>query len=315
MRRARTTALVCVTLVSLWLGLLTADTSLGSWAVCSHLHLAACSVLTGKSIRLLLTGCLCLIRCRLFMHLLHEKSLKACRLGQRIPRDKVSVLLVKSAGWHFQSSTTTLSQTPQRLHTAPTTQDSNTPRVMTHSGKDTPNPCCSNEQCRKKKNTSSSAEDVHPVYKSPQPWVFNQQISYEVGTSCCGQLPPGKEVSTELPRNPRKLLKASCCLILIQVQCSPKSPQTHSVKPALCAETQAEQNNQPGLCCKNLLYPPTPAESTGWEWWGGRWGSALCICAFVSKGTHQYEPASLVSCKNPFKETIRTHPAAAILVK
>lgn len=73
---------------------------------------------------LLLMDCLCLNLCLLFTHLLHKKSLKAHRLGQRIPRDEASVLLVRSAGWHFQSSTATVSQTPQRLHTVPTTQDS-----------------------------------------------------------------------------------------------------------------------------------------------------------------------------------------------
>lgn len=62
---------------------------------------ATCRVLTGISIRLLLAGCFCLILCLLFMHLLHKKSLKARRLGQRVPRDEASVLLVRSSGWHF----------------------------------------------------------------------------------------------------------------------------------------------------------------------------------------------------------------------
>lgn len=39
------------------------------------------------------------------------------------------------------------------------------------------------------------------------------------------------------------------------------------------------------------------------------------VHAFVSKSTHKYEPAGLVWCKNPFKETIRRHQAAAIHVK
>lgn len=52
--------------------------------------------------------------------------------------------------------------------------------------------------------------------------------------SCCRQPLPGEEVSTELPGNHRKLLKASCCLILIQVQHSPKTPsQTLLVPPPL----------------------------------------------------------------------------------
>lgn len=45
--------------------------------------------------------------------------------------------------------------------------------------------------------------------------------------SGCRQSLPGEEVSTELPENHRKLLEASCCLSLIQVQYSPQHSQIH----------------------------------------------------------------------------------------
>lgn len=62
------------------------------------------------------------------------------------------------------------------------------------------------------------------VYKSPPCCSFIPQINYKLGMSCCREPLPGEEVSTELPGNHRKLLKASCCFILIHVQHSPKTP-------------------------------------------------------------------------------------------
>lgn len=94
----------------------------------------------------------------------------------------------------------TLSDSTKTTHC---TYNTGLPRVWWHM-LEKPHQVLSTVKNSVKKNTSSSAEDVHPMYKSPQPWVFNQQINYKAGTSCCGQLPPGKEVSTELPRNPRK---------------------------------------------------------------------------------------------------------------
>lgn len=65
------------------------------------------------------------------------------------------------------------------------------------------------------------------VYKSAPCCSYIPQINCKLGMSSCQQPLPGEEVSTELPGNHRKHLKASCCLILIQMQHSLKRSHSH----------------------------------------------------------------------------------------
>lgn len=77
------------------------------------------------------------------------------------------------------------------------------------------------------------------VYKSAPCCSYIPQINCKLGMSSCQQPLPGEEVSTELPGNHRKHLKASCCLILIQMQHSLKRSHSH-----LCYF-----QNAGGWCC------------------------------------------------------------------
>lgn len=86
--------------------------------------------------------------------------------------------------------------------------------------------------------------------------------------SCCRQSLPGEEVSTELPGNHRKLLKASCCLILIQVQHSPELPRScfsyslhHNKRQWAVLHLQLHQHDGWTLCSHLLFSHLGPCQS------------------------------------------------------
>lgn len=164
-------------------------------------------------------------------HFRRRESFLVCR--RRRPCNELMVLPVTSSSWHFQSSTATLrlvfvhSRPLQKLHAAPTKQEASArTRCHTHARFECSLTIALNDFCKVKLDVQLYTcwcdwmFLLSSVEKSPLWCQFIPQINCTRGMSCCRRPLPGEEVSTEHPGNHRKLLKASHCLILIQVQLS-----------------------------------------------------------------------------------------------